>query len=318
MDTTDGTSQDTGSEALNLRQAAEAIANQLTPKGDSEEGEALETDEVSASEEEDDTSETDEEQSDTEGDEAQQPAELADDLTVKVGDSEVTLHELKRGFLREQDYTRKTMEVAEVRKGLEAEKSSTAQERSELAARIAEYEAFLQRQEEADLAELRHTDPAEFAARTVVRDAERKRAAAERADHEAKAQEAAKAQYNQAINDRDAKLLEAVPAWKDDAKLKADLVKMLGYAQERGIAPKHILDATDPQMFLLLKDAAAWHDLQAKKVDVQRKVSEAPKPAKPGSTPVKVVTDLTRSKQRLAKTGSVKDAAEAFMHLNLG
>jgi hypothetical protein len=74
----------------------------------------------------------------------------------------------------------------------------------------------------------------------------------------------------------------------------------------------------DPSVeaLLILRDAAAYHAIKSKRPQVEKKV-EAVKAATPGNTkglPSKV-TELTRARQRLAKTHSVDDAAALFSRL---
>ena len=50
--------------------------------------------------------------------------QLRDTIVVDGEKSELSLHEIRRGHLRESDYTRKTQELAEQRKALEAERDA--------------------------------------------------------------------------------------------------------------------------------------------------------------------------------------------------
>ncbi len=67
---------------------------------------------------------------------------------------------------------------------------------------------------------------------------------------------------------------------------------------------------------LILRDAAAFHALQAKKPEVQKQV-ETVQTVKPGvaaqqKTPA---AKFVRDRQRLAKSGNLDDAAAALKHL---
>jgi hypothetical protein len=68
---------------------------------------------------------------------------------------------------------------------------------------------------------------------------------------------------------------------------------------------------------LLLRKAMLFDRAEkAKRRGNQRRSSEVKAATPPGATTKRPpVTDLTRAKQRLAKTGRVEDAASAFLHI---
>lgn len=318
-----GTSQDTGSEALTVESAAERIAGLLSDTGDSEAGETQEAQASETAEEADETA--DDAESETEEAEDDSERQELDDQTlvpVKVGEEEieVTLHELKRGFHREQDYTRKTMALAEDRKALDAEKSTAAHARESYGTALQRLEEYLSgvTQDNEDLTELRYTDPGEYAARMADRQARQHQLSqvqAERQRVEAeKSAENAKAQADH-LKAEQVKLLDALPDWKDPAKAKSDTDLITAYGSKHGLAPEELGAISDHRLVVTLLKAAKWDALQQKKPAVQAKV-EAAKTAKPGAkATVSKVSDATRAKQRLAKTGRVQDAAEALMHI---
>ena len=131
---------------MTLADAASALDQMLLPidgEEQTEEGTQL-TDgdepEVAASEEEslevqdeESNEETKEEQS--EEDEQPEEEEQPQVYTVKVDgkEIEVTLDELQKGYSRTQDYTRKTQQVAEIRKQVEAETAAIRAEREQYA-----------------------------------------------------------------------------------------------------------------------------------------------------------------------------------------
>jgi hypothetical protein len=207
------------------------------------------------------------------------------------------------------------MAVAEERKAVEVEKSTLAQQRESYTTALQRLEEHLSQQDTEDLSELRYTDPAEYAARMADRQlkqnqlaqvqAERQRVAAEKAAEDAKA----KAEHLKA---EQAKLLEALPDWKDPAKAKSDTDLINAYGAKHGLDPEELAAVSDHRLVVTLLKAAKWDALQQKKPAVQAKV-DAVKTARPGpKAQVSAVTELTRSKQRLAKTGHVDDAARAI------
>ena len=132
--------------AMNMADAASAISQMLAP----EEGQAQveETQPVEESEEETETAASEEESPGEEDAPEEEPAEEQSEdeeepkeeeqpqtFTVKVDgkDVSVTLEELQKGYSRTQDYTRKTQQIAEVRKQVEAETQAVRAERAQYA-----------------------------------------------------------------------------------------------------------------------------------------------------------------------------------------
>lgn len=318
---TDGTSQDTGSNGLSEDQAAERIASLLTPPGDSDGGETpkepkkAKADEAPDPDEEPDADEAEDDSDEGESDEtddAEDAEEQPQTFTVKIDgeDVPVTLDELQRGYSRTQDYTRKTMELAEARKALEPEAQALRQEREQYANLLPQlYERLQTGLNSPELEQLRVDNPGEWAAR--VRELEQQEAAI-RSEYErvTKQQAADEERETQALLREEAQaLLKAVPEFQDTKKYE----EVLGYAYELGFTPDEIRTTHNHRAFVVLWKAQQYDRLKAKAPETKAKV-EAVKVAKPGtsaSQPSKV-TDLTRAKQRLAKTGRVEDAQAAI------
>lgn len=310
MDTTDGTSQDTGSYDR-IDDAANAIEALLT-SGDSEDRETHdEAEEPQPDEDEGDEPEASEDESD-EQEEPEEQTEQPATFTVKVDGEEVTvtLDELQRGYSRTQDYTRKTMELAEARKALEPEVQALRQERDQYAQLLPKLSAFVQQQwESPELQALRETNPAEYLLR---RDELRERAEAIEAEQARVTEEQRKEQdraRQELVRTETAKLIEADPAFKTPGFIN----EVANYAMSLGFSLDELSDTHQHQAWVVLHKAMQFDQLKAKAPQTKAKV-EAVKTAKPGSAarqPPKV-TDLTRAKQRLAKTGRVDDAAAAI------
>jgi flagellar motor switch/type III secretory pathway protein FliN len=110
---------------------ATAGTGEQTPPGETDTTDTVPTGETEEQEEEVEEPETEEEEPSGEIE------EVPDDAKFKVGESEITLGELKKGYLRESDYTRKTQELATQRKNFESasnqELGSLQGERQQLA-----------------------------------------------------------------------------------------------------------------------------------------------------------------------------------------
>ena len=127
---------------IDLGTAQNSIMDMIAPKEDTaSEPEALEAEaeEVIEAEAEMPEEEATDEEVDTDGElEATEEAEELEDesidilaQTVEVEGEEITVEELKRGNLRQRDYTRKTQELAEVRKDIEAQFAEVTRERQQ-------------------------------------------------------------------------------------------------------------------------------------------------------------------------------------------
>ena len=171
---------------MNMAEAANALAGMLPDEGQEESSEAQLPDEGAAVDEElltdadADGDETDTEQS--EEDENSEEEEQPQVFTVKVDgkEVEVTLEELQKGYSRTQDYTRKTQQIAEVRKHAEAELQAVRAEREQYAHLLGALEAQVQQaaQPQIDWDRLYSEDPIEWVRqRELMRDNQHKNAA---------------------------------------------------------------------------------------------------------------------------------------------
>jgi hypothetical protein len=183
MDTNPQGSAKTVTEAANaflgMMEPAEA---QAQPEVQEElESEAAENEEYEESEQSDDYEEEQEEPTPT--------------YKVKVGKDEldVPLDELLKGYSRTADYTRKTQEIAESRKMVEADRAKiqeAARLRDTYAQRLQVIEQMLNQQDAGeDLATLKETDPIGYAVRVAEQSERDKQLNAVRAEQQRLAQQ---------------------------------------------------------------------------------------------------------------------------------
>jgi hypothetical protein len=286
------------------------------PQDDALEGQegAEDTDEEETpSESEDELEDEDEEQDE----QPQEPQKHK--VKVDGREEEVTLEELLKGYSRTSDYTRKTQATAARDKELEAEREAVRAERQRYATSLVDLESALKSMSsEPDWDKLRKENPAVFpevfaewqlhTQKLKAVEEERQAAvAAVQADHD-KAHKAFLAAEN-------AKLLEAIPEWKDQAVSKKDRDDLLAYGQQTGFSEQELKSVVDSRALIMLRKAMLYDRAEAAKAAAQPKVKEKIDKAKvvaPGPKGKSQVTELTRRNQRLAKTGSVKDAASSI------
>ena len=280
--------------------------------------EALEEDVEDDEEFDDEDEELDEEQTDVE-EEALQPQTF----TVKVDgqEVEVTQEELVNGYSRQQDYTRKTQELAQQRKTIE-------QQQAELAQRDAIYSQLLPKMEaqlkgelanEPDWNALYEDDPVGYVREKQLWDEKKEKLSAVSAEQQRLQQEALVKQQQQIaqfVEYGNQKLLEIIPEWQNQEVATKEKLAISEYAVNTlGYTPQEIQQVYDYRALLGLRNA--W--LNSKTVEATKKkpTQKAPaRVARPGTTNrPKSAAPVKKAKQRLAKTGKIQDAAKVFEQL---
>lgn len=313
---------------LNMDQAVQALAAILPEEGQQDGGETQEQpseeEVVAASDDESEsgadelTDELTDEQSESEED--TQEEEKPSTFTIKVDgkDVEVTLDELQKGYSRTQDYTRKTQQVAEMRKQTEAQLAAIRAEREQYAQLLGALSEQVKAAAEPqiDWDRLYQEDPIEYVRQREVMRENREKAAAIQAEQQRLA-EISQQEQMQKLQTHKAKesqaLLEAIPTWKDPAKAKAEKAMLIEFGQKMGFTPQELGNIYDHRVVLALRKAALYDQMQAKRQGIKPVTNNGPKPAKPGAAGrVSQMSDAVRAKQRLAKTGRVDDAASAI------
>jgi len=317
-------------QAINVADAATAISAMMAPEQGQAEvdetqpvEESQEDTETAASEEDDsgveDAPEEESAEEQSEESEESEEQEQPQTFTVKVDGKEVdvTLDELQKGYSRTQDYTRKTQQIAEVRKQVEQETQAVRAERQQYAQLLGALQAQLQSSEpQVDLERLYNEDPIEWVRQKEVLRERQEKAYAIQAEQQRLSyvgqQEQQRAMQEHLESQKDA-LLAALPEWKDPKKAKAEKALVLESAKSVGFSDDDLKSVYDHRLVLLLRKAAMYDQMVSKRQGIKPVVNNGPRPAKPGAAGrVSTTTESTRAKQRLAKTGRVDDAASAI------
>jgi hypothetical protein len=315
--------------------AASMFESFLTPEEDKVEDAVTETEEVVEEEvleeelessediEEDDEEFDEEDELDEEQTNVEEEALQPQTFTVKVDgqEVEVTQEELVNGYSRQQDYTRKTQELAQQRKTIE-------QQQAELAQRDAIYSQLLPKMEaqlkgelanEPDWNALYEDDPVGYVREKQLWDEKKEKLNAVTAEQQRLQQEALikqQQQIAQFVEYGNQKLLEIIPEWQNPEVATKEKLAISEYAVNTlGYTPEEIQQVYDYRALLGLRNA--W--LNSKTVEATKKkpTQKAPaRVARPGTTNrPKTTTPVKRAKQRLAKTGKTSDAAKVFEQL---
>ena len=316
--------------AMNVADAASAISAMLAPEqgqaevDETQPAEESEEDSEAAASEEDDSGvedAPDEETSEEQSEEEEEPEEQEQPqtFTVKVDGKEVsvTLDELQKGYSRTQDYTRKTQQIAEVRKQVEQETHAVRAEREQYAQLLGALQAQLQSSEpQVDLERLYHEDPIEWVRQKEVMRERQEKLGAIQSEQQRLSQvaqyEQQRAMEAQLASQQEA-LLAALPDWKDPKKAKAEKALVIESAKAAGFTDEDLKSVYDHRLVLLLRKAALFDQMVSKRQGIKPVVNNGPRPAKPGAAGrVSSTTEGMRAKQRLAKSGSIDDATSAI------
>jgi hypothetical protein len=292
-----------------------------------EETQLEESEELESAASEEESSELQDEESDEEtkeeqSEESEEPEEEEQPqvYTVKVDgkEIEVTLDELQKGYSRTQDYTRKTQQVAEIRKQVEAETAAIRAEREQYAQLLGALQQQLESANEpqVDLERLYNEDPIEWVRqRELMRDKQEKLAAiqSEKQRLAQLTQQQRAEEMKATLAKEQEALIAAVPEWKDPKKAKAEKQMLIEFGQKIGYSEDELKNVFDHRAVLTLRKAALYDQMMSKRGQIKPVVNNGPRPAKPSAAGrVSTTNEATRAKQRLAKTGRVDDAASAI------
>lgn len=285
-------------------QEAETEPESVEVEADEAETEEAETVEVEADAEEDS------EAAETSYDDTEAEEEY---YTVKIAGEEqqVTLDELRKGYMMDADYRRKTQEVAEQRKQVETKLS-------ELDEKVSDAESILEI-ELADLnsdesRKLKEYDPAAWLEKKERVEAKAKKLQDLKAKRDSELQKVRSEQLQ-----KEATLLkEAIPEWLDDDTLKVESEKIGKMWERMGFTDTDLAQFSDHRLIVLSRKAAKYDELMSSN-PADKKVKQKPKAAKPAAAVAKVDkrTKQFRDKREAVRKsgGNMRLAASAISDL---
>ena len=210
------------------------------------------------------------------------------------------------------DYTTKTMEVAEQRRAVE-QYAQTLQRQAEFQkqfqqeyAQLSAMDMQLQQYQNINFDAWMDQDPVEASKgwqRFQMLRQNREETARQISSRQSEAQLEMERVAQQRLMEADAQLQRELGAeWSADTK-KA--LRQTG--ESYGFSPEELGGIQDPRVVKVLLDAQKWQALKAKQPEVQKRVSQAPKMAKPGGKAKQNAKAQLRS--QLKKDGSMASAA---------
>ena len=244
-------------------------------------------------------------------------------VTIKVDGKtvELTQEQLADAYkngLRQADYTKKTMEAAELRKSAESERARAFQERQQYAEnlnRIAvQLEGVLQNQP--DLSALLESDPVEYLKQTHLLQQRQAQLNQVYQQRQALAEQARAEQANAFQNhlqQQQQELLAKLPTWKDSEKAAAEREALKAYLRKEGYQDQDIGGINDHRAVVMARKAMLYDQMISKASAAAKKVAPLPqKVERPGVNEVPQTDKRTAAYQRLSKSGRVEDAAAIF------
>jgi hypothetical protein len=256
------------------------------------------------------------------GEEVQEEPQQTPKYRVKVDNDEVEVDvdELIKGYSRTSDYTRKTQQLAEQRKVIEAEKAKideASKLRDQYAQRLQVIEQVLAQSPQEDMAALKETDPIGYAvkmAEQVERDKQLAAVRQERAQLAQRQQAEQQARLQAQIVQEAERLRTAIPDLADEAKGEVVRKEIKDFARSIGFSEQELAQVYDHRAVVTLYKAMQYDKLQKSKPATAKRVAEAPKTLRPGTTqqsdPKQDV--VKKLKGQLRKTGKQRDAAKLF------
>lgn len=239
--------------------------------------------------------------------------EAPDSYTVKVQgeEIEVNLDELRSGYQRDQDYRKKTMELADQRKQVEAENAAVAERVQKLESLIGETD------ESIDWQTLQDTDPHEYIRLQKLQ--EERKATLE--TEQTKQAEQFQKQRETLIAEETKKLTDHMgPTWIDDKRTKT-FEEANAYLESMGVSQEESSSFIDSRLWKMIFDATEYQKIKGNKSKVSEEIRTAPKSVKPGSQRrAKSQTEVESAKARLKGSNRLNevDNAVAFLKAKRG
>ena len=318
-------------ESLDMQGAENAFATLLSGQGP--EPEAAESEELSEEEQPTDSvdhlvveeeQESSEEVTEEEETEAQQVE--AQKYALPFGDNgeviEVEQGELQNYVLRQQDYTKKTQEVAAERKQLNEERNSLRAIQS-LANQLQDEYDSLKKVEEVENSDaywdqLKAENPMQFLVeRQEMQEKSSERETAQQKvnhmQHQLAQQQ--KLEQQRTLYSEAQKLEEMIPEWKDREIAEKEKAELLTYGRANQYSDEELNSVSDSRAINMLRKAFLWDQLQSKKGNLKQKALQTPASStavRNANAPRKNMSEYKKAELKLRKTGKMKDAASAF------
>ena len=250
------------------------------------------------------------------------------DVTVNGNNQKVNLNELMKGYSRESDYTKKTMDLSNQRKDVESMQNNLKKEfeavkssRSQYALQLEELSKNLKQEENIDWENLYQTDPAEYV--KLKADSDRRKETLGLAQQEQmRIQQEQRSEQEQVYNNYIANerkiLAEKLPVYADKNKSAEFTKRLSGFAKESGYSDQEISMMVDHRAVLLLADAYRYNQLKKTKLS-GNKVNKAPRVVTSNAANIRedsnAKQNIDKRMTRLKQSGHVRDAQSVLKEM---
>ncbi len=217
------------------------------------------------------------------------------------------LKEWKSNGLMKADYTRKTQELADSRKELEADLQKLNSDRTKLSEQLTTLEAMVSEDSLSDeqIAEMREYEPEQYI-NYMEKQQKRKEFL-----------KGAKSNANPVVDTQaeHAKLIANNPQWLKDGKAteayQDDMTALNSYYNDNGFTQEQV-DAVNSNSLIAqaVIDAARYKATNTKKAVVEKRVRKAPVSTKPRAQTTNAATEKLKALKARAKSGDAKAFAE--------
>ena len=297
-----------------LTAAMESPAEQTEKPEEEQEVVEEATDEVidESQEVEEESEESDEVEDPTEEseDESQDEPEYVTEGNIEIDGESVSVEEIKLGYMRQSDYTKKTQAVAEQRKAAE---DQTATYESSLSALLTAAGADLSRFDNVNWEQSAVDNPDQYRQAKAMYEQTKQThdfIRAQANEHHQRSEKQQQAAAKESAKESLTVLKSTIPNWNND------LYYSIGeYANSLGVTSEEFNETHDHRMITALYKAMKFD--QAKSV-TQKKVKANPtktlsgKKAEPKDLGKK--DNYRKSRERLKKSGSMEDAVQALLN----
>lgn len=230
-------------------------------------------------------------------------------VKVQGEELEVTLEDLRSGYMMGADYTKKSQDLS-------AQREEISNKQQELALKLEDAQALLKIEMEDfdsdDMKELKEYDPERFYEKKELLEGKVKRFN----ELKEEVQKHQRETYQQQLQREGELLLQAIPEWLDQSVAQREVDMINKYWSDIGLTEQDINSPAlqDHRLIKISRDAARYAALQTSK-PATKKVPPKTKSTKPASANDIQVSKNTAQQQRynrVKKTGNMKDAQAAI------
>jgi len=233
---------------------------------------------------------------------------------------EVQLDELKNGYSRQADYTKKSQALAEERKSFEQDRDAVLLERQQYAQLLSALQIQLNSSDEQapDFDRLYNEDPIE--ATRLEREWNKRQLAKQERMQAIQLEQQRVAQANQqyqtqamqqVLAEEVHRLPEVIPEWRDESTAATEREELRQYLLDNGVAEEELQSLVRANHIKVLRKAMLYDKGQSRIKKAAKKGNRSAT-VKPGSRQGQVKPrsrKLKSARQRLANSGRLEDAA---------